>query len=193
MEELRFPRNAREGLLYGGLIAAITGYVMMTFNMVKSSGYVDADMIADTVIALPLLWVAIMLIMSLFVGRVSDAVVRRVLSPSDSANVRIVANIVVCVSLMSVIMTAVGPAVGSIPGGFLNLSGFEDWLSNWPVNFCVAFWVEMLLAQPLARTVMKRMHIRQTRTSGGAADGASRPSRSRGRGTPSAASPRAVG
>lgn len=170
MEELRFPRNAREGLLYGGIIAVVTAYIMMTFNLIKTMGYVDAELIVQTVVALPLLWVVVMLVMSFFVGKVSDAVLRRVLSPSDSANSRIVMNIVVCVSLMSMIMTALGPLVGSVPEGFLNLAGFENWFSNWPVNFCVAFWVEMLLAQPIARAVMRGIHIRQMRAARGVAE-----------------------
>lgn len=141
MEELRFPRSAKEGILYGGLIALVTGYIMMTFNLVRSAGNIDADLITRTVIALPLLWIVVMIIMSLFVGRVSEAVVGRVIQPSDSANTRIVMNIVVSVTLMSAIMTAVGPIVGSVPGGVLYFTGFDDWIANWPVNFFVAFWI----------------------------------------------------
>ena len=29
--------------------------------------------------------------------------------------------------------------------------------ANWPSNFCIAFWVEMLIAQPIARFAMKKL------------------------------------
>lgn len=160
MEELRFPRNGREGLLYGGIIALITCLIMMTFNIVKETGGIEQGLPTQIVTGLPLVWIAVMLLMTFFVGKVANIIMERVMQPSDSANTRIVLNIVICVSFMSVIMTAIGPLVGSIAGGMVNLMGFENWLSNWPVNFCVAFWVEMIIAQPAARAVMKRIHIR---------------------------------
>ncbi len=159
MEELRLPRNNREGLLYGGVIAAITAFIMILFNMCKSLGGVEPEYIVQTIICLPLVWVVVMILMSFLVGRVADRVVRTFSSPSDSTNARIFMNIVCCVAMMSVIMTAVGPLVSSVFEGSLNLSGFENWLSNWPVNFCLAFWVEMLVAQPAARAVMRHIHL----------------------------------
>lgn len=160
MEELRLPWNNREGLLYGGVIALITGFLMMTFNMCKTLGGVRPEYIENAIIAMPLLWVVIMLLMTFLVGRVSDYLIRRFGSQTDSVNARIVMNIVCCVAMMSVIMTAIGPLVGSLMSLTINLEGFENWINNWPVNFCVAFWIEMLLAQPIARMIMKRKHIR---------------------------------
>lgn len=160
MEELRLPWNNREGLLYGGVIALITGFLMMTFNMCKNLGGVRLEYIEDAVIAMPLLWVVIMLLMTFIVGRIADYFIRRYGSQNDCVNARIVMNIVCCVAMMSMIMTGVGPFVGSLMSGQINLAGFENWIYNWPVNFCVAFWIEMILAQPAARMVMKRLHIR---------------------------------
>ena len=34
---------------------------------------------------------------------------------------------------------------------------------QWPRNFCAAFWCEICLAQPVARSVMKAWHTRQER------------------------------
>lgn len=165
MEELRFPRNGREGLLYGSVIALITCLIMMTFNLVKEAGGIEPELPVQIITGLPLVWIAAMLLMSLLVGKVSGIILGKVMAPSDSADTRIVLNIVVCVTMMSVIMTVVGPFMGSLAGGMLNLSGLENWLSNWPVNFCVAFWVELIVAQPAARSVMKRIHIRGMRES----------------------------
>lgn len=169
MEELRFPWNGREGLIYGGVIALITGFLMMTFNICKNNGGIEAECLRESLITLPLLWVVIMLLMTFIVGKVANRILDWVMLPSDSANTRIVLNIVACVTMMSVIMTAVGPLVGGLMGGQLVLEGLYNWPQNWPVNFCVAFWIEMAVAQPAARAIMKRMHIRtlKRRNTGG--------------------------
>ncbi len=165
MEELRLPWNNKEGLVYGGVIAAITGFIMMTFNICKTKGGIESEYITDAIVALPLLWVVIMILMTFVVGRFSDFMLRRYTSPSDSVNSKIALNIICCVSAMSVIMTGVGPLVGSLLAGMINLEGFQNWPINWPVNFCVAFMVEMIIAQPIARHIMKHKHMRMIRMS----------------------------
>lgn len=159
MEEPRLPWNNREGLLYGGLIALVTCLVMMEFNIAKSTGG-DVDAMVGGLVALPLVWVAAMLLMTFIVGRVANAFVRRFTDPADSFYPKIVFNIIACVLMMSMIMTFVGPEIGDLVQGIVTLDPLYDWPQNWPVNFCVAFWVEMLVAQPLARAVMRWKHTR---------------------------------
>lgn len=45
--------------------------------------------------------------------------------------------------------------------GEFNTVNFENFLHIWPRNFGIAFWIELLIAQPIARFVMKKMHIMQ--------------------------------
>lgn len=164
MEELRFPWNNREGLLYGGVIAAITAYLMALFNMSRSIGDFRPEYILEVIPTYVVVWVVVMLLMTFVVGRIADYFIARYISPSDSANARIVANIVVCVTCMSMIMTAIGPIIGTVVEGHLSLEQTSRWIYNWPYNFCAAFWIEVLLAQPAARLLMKRMHIRKLKT-----------------------------
>lgn len=49
MEELRFPWNNREGLLYGGVISAITAYLMALFNMSRSIGDFRPEYILEVI------------------------------------------------------------------------------------------------------------------------------------------------
>lgn len=169
MEELRMPWNDRDGLLYGGVIACITAYLMVLFNTAKVNG-LDAHTPLEALICLPAVWVVVMLLMSFLVGKVANNLLERYLQPSDSVNARIVANIVVCVTMMSAIMSALGPVIGTAVSGHLSFSEVYNWPRNWPVNFFVAFWIEMLLAQPAARAVMKRRHIRALKARGQGAE-----------------------
>ena len=121
MEELRFPWNNREGLLYGGVISAITAYLMALFNMSRSIGDFRPEYILEVIPTYVVVWVVVMLLMTFIVGRIADYFIARYISPSDSANARIVANIVVCVTCMSMIMTAIGPIIGTVIEGHLSL------------------------------------------------------------------------
>ena len=68
---------------------------------------------------------------------------------------------------MSVILSFLGGVVGESIGGLLGGHGVdlgalaENWPRIWPRNFCIAFWVEMLVAQPAARMVMVRIHTKK--------------------------------
>lgn len=172
LEDARFPWNNREGLLYGGIIAGITAHLMALFNMSRSIGDFRPEYIIQVIPTYVVVWVVVMLLMTFVVGRIADWFIGRYVDPSDSANVRILANIVVCVTFMSMIMSAIGPIVGTAVDGHLSLEQTYRWIYNWPYNFCTAFWIEMVLAQPAARLVMRRMHTRALgRTcDGGAAD-----------------------
>ena len=162
MEELRLPWSNREGLLYGGIIAIITCIIMATFNIAKSFGRFDAEVMLTSLKCIPIIWVIVMLLMTFIVGRIANYGVRRFTEPTDGFNTRIVFNIIFCVTMMSMSMTLIGPLVGTIMSGqFEIVEVFMEWPYLWPTNFCVAFWVEMLVAQPFARMVMKRMHLRR--------------------------------
>lgn len=161
MEELRLPWSGREGALYGGVIALITAFLMATLNISLTFGRLDWEVLANSLTCLPAIWVIVMLLMTLVDGRVASAGVARLTEPTDGFNTRIVFNIVFCVLMMSMIMTFVGPLVGEIISGDITWDCAREWLSRWPTNFCAAFWIEMLVAQPAARCLMKRMHLRK--------------------------------
>ncbi|MDO5862568.1 MAG: hypothetical protein Q4Q58_07250 [Thermoplasmata archaeon] len=171
MEELRLPWSNKEGLLYGGIIALITGTIMCEFNIFKSAGEVTMELFLNGLVCIPFVWIAVMLLMSLVVGRIADKFVQRYTLPTDSFYPKIVFNIIACVLMMSATMTIIGPEIGHLFSGGLSMDPVLEWPANWPVNFCVAFWIEMLVAQPFARYVMKRKHIKMLKGGIGEAAG----------------------
>ena len=88
----------------------------------------------------------------------------RYITPTDSVNTFLCFNLIMCVLLMSVILTFVGGVVGEgiaflRYGHELDIVALaEHWPEIWPRNFCIAFWVEMLIAQPAARMTMVAIH-----------------------------------
>ena len=122
------------------------------------------DFLGVLIVVWPIIFLVAFALANTVVGKISTAVIRRYLGPNDSTNAFIVFNIVVCVLLMSVILTFLGGLIGESIGYLMGGSGvdviglLENWPRIWPRNFCIAFWVEMLVAQPVARGVMVRIH-----------------------------------
>ena len=88
MEDTRFPWNNREGLLYSGIIAGITAYLMALFNMSRSIGDFRHEYIIQVIPTYVVVWVVVMLLMTFVVGRAADRFIGRYVDPSDDANVR---------------------------------------------------------------------------------------------------------
>ncbi len=158
MIDQRLPWNGREGFVYGSVIALITCIFMMTFCVSVNNGCFDAGTVAHAMVSLPLVWLSVMLLMNLFVARIAAKTVSIFTVPSDSFYAKNTISIIACVLMMSMLMTLIGPAIGHVFQGESIILALQDWPSSWPRNFCAAFWCEMLLAQPIARALMKSIH-----------------------------------
>lgn len=162
MKENRLPQSGKEGILYGSVICIITVFIMLILNIGTSFGTLNQKAVWISILkALPLIWVAAMLLESFVIGRLAGILVKCFSQASDGFNARILFNILFVVLGMSASMTVIGPLISG--ESFLDvLLAFP---SHWPRNFCVAFWCEICLAQPAARKVMKLIHVRQEKRS----------------------------
>ena len=163
----RLPWNEREGIIYGCIIASISSLLIGGFNVYSNTGYsIDrfGEFVMNYLVIWPVIFIVAFTFASTVVERVAGMVVGRFAAPTDSVNAHIVMNIVVCVLMMSATISLVGGIVGEtivflMGGPSVNVVELvANWTKIWPRNFCIAFWVEMLIAQPIARTVMVRMH-----------------------------------
>lgn len=155
MKEKRLPQNSKEGILYGGTICLVTVIVMLILNVGTEMGKLDATTFSAIITLIPIIWIVAMLLETLVVGRIAKKLVEKFTEPTDGFNTKILFNIIFCVTGMSIIMTIVGAMIGK---GQVSIEPFIDFPQHWPRNFCVAFWCEILLAQPIARAVMKFIH-----------------------------------
>lgn len=160
MKETRLPQNGKEGLLYGSIICLITVIVMLILNIGTAFGGLTKEAFLAILKMLPIIWVVAMLVESLIVGKIAEKLVNKFTVPSDGFNTHILFNILFCVTGMSAIMTI----LGSLIGNGISFEPFLTFFSHWPRNFCVAFWCEILLAQPTARFVMKSIHQHKERS-----------------------------
>ena len=86
MEETRLPRNGKEGLLYGGIIALITALVMMMLNIGIAFGGLGKEAWIAILKTLPFAWGIAMLVETLLVGRIAEKLVNKFTEPSDGFN-----------------------------------------------------------------------------------------------------------
>ena len=148
------PRNGKEGLIYGGIICALSCIFMSTLNISINMGGISKESIMISLKSFPLVFVIAMLVEGLFVGKIAENLVEKFSSPTDSFNAYIMFRVFFTVIGMSIIMTLVGGIFGF---GF-NIEVLKEFPMVWPRNFCIAIFYELIIAQPIARKVMRMMH-----------------------------------
>jgi len=155
--EKRLPTNEKEGLIYGGIICALSCIFMATMNISIHMGGVSGESIVTSLKAFPLVFILAMLLEKFIVGNIADKLVNIFISPTDSFNAHILFRTFFTVIGMSIIMTIVG---GILASGF-SLEVIKEFPISWPRNFCIVIFWELIIVQPIARTVMRRMHENQ--------------------------------
>lgn len=148
------PRNVKEGLIYGGVICALTCIFMATMNICINMGGVSGKAIVTSLKSFPLVFVIAMILEMFIVGKIADKLVNVFSSSTDCLNAHILFRTFFTVIGMSIIMTIVG---GSLANGF-SLEVIKEFIICWPRNFCVAIFLELLVVQPIARNVMRTTH-----------------------------------
>ena len=162
MEELRLPWSPKEGLLFGTIISLISCTLIGGANVYLSVPH--DTFLRAFVTSFPFVFIFVMLISNTYVSWIAKKFVMHYIQPNDSPNTYICFNLIMCVLLMSVSMSLLGPFAGQISSfifdgeAFDIVQIFDHWQYIWPRNFCIAFWIEMCVAQPAARAVMTNIH-----------------------------------
>lgn len=107
---------------------------------------------------IPMMWIIVLLCVKLVAGPLVSKVMPKFVGQTDGFNARVLLNIVLNVTVLSLLLSIIGPMVGTKQ---ISLDPFKNFLHTWPRNFGVAFWIELLIAQPIARFAMKVLHSRQ--------------------------------
>lgn len=156
-QETRLPRNSKEGALYGAIICTLTVLFMTSLNIILAVDEFNKEVAFTILKALPIIWIIVMIIEPVLIGRIAEKLVVKFTEPTDSFNAKILFRILFTVLGMSITMTIIGDIVGN---GF-HSEIFSNFLTNWPRNFLVVLIAESLVIQPIARFVMVKLHASQ--------------------------------
>src|SRR5690606_14845612 len=106
--------------------------------------------------ALPILLVAVVAVV-LLTMKPAQLLTSRIVRPGDSFRAHMILHALCSVLLISLLMTVVGTWIGARQ---ISTEPLEQFAHLWPRNCTIAFLIEALLAQPVARQVMRLHHQR---------------------------------
>lgn len=155
--EMRLPRNAKEGLIFMLIVSIISVNTIAPLIMGYEFGFSKENYL-NTLRVIPIMWVIVLLLVNFVARPLVGKLVAKFTKPTDSFNAKTLFNIFFSVTILSICLTVIGAWVGQRQ---ISLDPIREFFYHWPKNFFIAFWIEILLAQPIARFVLKTIHIKQ--------------------------------
>lgn len=156
-KEARLPQNAKEGILFMLIISFISVNTIAPIIIGFERGF-TAEVYVDTLKILPIMWIIVILLVRFVAGPVVGKIMPKFVGQTDGFNARVLLNTVLNVTVLSILLSIIGAWVGTKS---FDLEPIKNFPHVWPRNFGVAFWIELIIAQPIARFVMKKMHQSQ--------------------------------
>ena len=144
------PRTKREGIFYGAVMAFTMSLFMNLFNTFLHSG-VSMQSLGRALILQPVILAIVMIVESLIVSNLAQKTMKRFVRAKDSTEAHALARTMCMVTGMSLAMSLIGLVLAGTPLTELPLR----FASAWPINFCAAFWWQILVAGPIARMSLK--------------------------------------
>jgi len=158
-KEERLPQNAKEGILFLLIISIISVNTIAPIIIGLERGF-SKEVYVETLKILPIMWIIVVLLVRLVAGPIVGKVMPMFVGKTDGFNARVLLNTLLNVTVLSLCLSVIGTWVGM---GEISLEPFKNFLHIWPRNFAIAFWIELLIAQPIARFAMKKLHQSQAR------------------------------
>lgn len=155
--EIRVPWNAKEGLIYMLIVSIISVNTIAPLIMGFEMGFSKTNYL-KTLQILPLMWIIVLCLVNFVAKPLVGKLMAKFTKPTDSFNAKTLFNIFFSVSVLSICLTVIGSWVGQ---RHISLDPIQGFFHHWPKNFCITFWIEMLIAQPIARFVMKKIHVKK--------------------------------
>lgn len=152
-----FPRNGKEFLLFLATISIISVNTIGPLIMGFEFGF-SKDVYLETLKVLPFIWIVVVLLVPFIVNPLVTKVSAKFVGETDGYNARILFTVLFSVTTLSIILTIVGTWIGMKE---ISMEPIENFFYKWPRNFFIAFWIELLVAQPIARFVMRKLHAGQ--------------------------------
>ena len=148
----KLPRSKKEFALFIAVISVLSVNIIAPLITCFEFGF-SLAVWADVLTVIPFV-VALVLL----TYRPAQWLTDRICAQGDSFRARVTVNILCTVLLMSVFLTVIGTWIGSRS---LTWEPIRLFFYKWPRNFALSLGVEALVAQPIARWVMQRLHRAQ--------------------------------
>ena len=144
------PRTKREGIFYGVVMAFTMSIFMNLLNTFLHAG-VSIQSLGKALLLQPVIFAIVIIVESLIVSNLAQKAMKRFVRAKDRAEAHALARTVCMVTGMSLAMSLIRLVLAGTPLAELPLR----FTSAWPINFCAAFWLQILVAGPIARIVLR--------------------------------------
>lgn len=151
---MKMPRSQREFIAFMLIISLISVNIIPVIITGLSVGF-SLKMWQELLTILPFVWLVVIAVV-LLIRKPMKFLADKIIRPTDSFNAHVIVNTLCSVLIMSIILTVVGTWISM---QHISMEPLLHFFELWSRNFTVAFFVEMLLAQPIARTVMHHYHM----------------------------------
>ena len=147
------PTNKKEGLIFGISMCFIMVFFMGLLNISIHLGGFNLNSIRTAIIAFPITLIIAYILETFIVGKINHILLGKFVKETDSKNSYILFNCFFIVTMMSLIMTI----IGGLLGGDNLQTIFTEFFIRWPRNFCAAFFLNILVAGPISRFILRLM------------------------------------
>ena len=153
---MKLPRNKKEFALFMAIVSIISVNIIAPLITCMEMGFSLATW-QNALRVMPFIWLSVIALV-LLTYQPAEWMTGKIADKNDSFHAHIIINILCTVFLMSIFLTVIGTWIGM---GQITLAPVTGFLTNgkWPRNFAVSFAVELLIAQPIARFVLYRIHL----------------------------------
>lgn len=147
------PRNKKEGIIFGVCMCFIMVFFMGMLNISIHHGRFDKEIMMICLKAFPITFIIAFILEGAVVGKINGMLLAKFSGEKDSVNAMILFNCFFIVTCMSLIMTFIGGLLG---GDNLSIIAREFFI-RWPRNFCAAFFLNILIAGPVSRFILRKI------------------------------------
>ena len=152
---MKLPRNKKEFALFIGVISILSVNIIAPLITCFEAGF-HFYVWLDVLKVLPFIWLSVVVIV-LLTYLPAEKMTEKIVSKEDSFHAHIIVNTLCTVFLMSILLTVTGSWIGTRS---VTMEPIRMFFYKWPRNFAISLFVEMCVAQPIARFVMLKVHLR---------------------------------
>ena len=153
---MKLPRNGKDFILFLGIISILSVNIIAPLITCFEMGFTTRNWLS-TYQVIPFIWVVVVTLV-LITHQPSSKLTQKFIGSDNSFNAQMLVTCLINVTMMSIILTIVGSWIGM---RHLSFQPIEQFFYKWPRNFSIAFFVEAFLAQPFARLVMYKKHLKE--------------------------------
>lgn len=150
---MKLPRNKKEMTIFIAIISVISICIIAPLITCFEIGF-NITVWGEAMRVVAFIWISVIIVV-LLTHKPADWLTGKIIKKEDSFNAHIIVNTLCTVFLMSILLTIIGTWIGV---GKITMEPIYNFFYKWPRNFAIAFAVEIFIAQPIARFVMKKMH-----------------------------------